>query len=404
MHARQQDVERSRAGTALPALVALALFAACALWIAAKMAFPSTYDELQHLSVVEAQREAPQLFADARDYRVLDARDPSRWSAKANYINHPSLYYLLMAPLRAATPSILALRLANVALALMALAILLWAALPRLAPAARWPFAILAGAFPKAAVIAGMVNNDNLAALAASMVFAGLVGAPGAAWWIAIGLALAGWSKLTALIALGAVAGVHLILRMKAGPRSMGSRALVPIAIGAAIGALPYLVTWWHTGALLYVNDAAFFVPPALRPLFHPADFTSAFLRALVMKWPAAESHLPFPLALAVLGLPLLLTAVAATRRDPARLVATAYLAGTAILLVIHLWFAWSAYRRIGDLTIAQPRYYGVLWPGIALGAAAALGRTPRAVRVIALMLCLIPTVLGVVVLSGLGF
>lgn len=397
------EAPATRRGVAFPATVILLIFAALAWWVAARMPFPSTYDELQHLSVVRAQAEAPDLFADARGYRVADAADPARWTDTHNYINHPALYYLTLAPLYAATHSITALRLANVAIALVALAIMLWAGLRRLASAARWPFAILAAAFPKSAVIAGMINNDNLAALAGSLVFAGIVGAPGAGWWIAGGLALAGWSKLTALIALGSVAIIHHAIRIGWRPRRFFSRTLLPIMVGSAIGALPYLVTWWQSGALLYVNDAAFFVAPALRPLFHPWGFATAFLRALVMKWPAAESHLPFVVALITLAVPLCLAGAEVAIRARARAVAVAYLAGAAILLAIHLWFAWEAYRRIGDLTIAQPRYYGVLWPGIAFGAAAATARLPRIVRLIAIVSSVVPTVLGATILADIG-
>lgn len=392
-----------RNGTRRAAVVALVAFAAFALSIAIWMPFPSTFDELQHLSVVRSQQQAPALFADAGRYRVLDAHNPDRWTATRNYINHPALYYLTLAPLLAATDSVTVLRIANVVLALAALGIALWAGLRRLEPVARWPFAILAGAFPKAALIGGMINNDNLAALAGAIVFAGVLGAPGAAWWIAAGLALAGWSKLTALIALAAVVTLHQVMQAGWQPHRMPVRTLWPIAVGGAIGALPYIVNLLRSGHLLYINDAAFYVPPDARPVMDGAQFVAQFLRSLVMKWPAAEAHLPLLVALVTIAVPFGLAACAWRRRGQAPGVATAYLGAAAILLAIHLWFGWSAYVRIGDLTIAQPRYYGILWYGIAFAAAASLARLPRVARVLAIAVCLLPTIPGGALVTLVG-
>src|SRR5215218_4409832 len=167
--------------------------------------FPTEFDELQHLSVVRAQREAPSLFPDHRTERILSLPSLAAWTDKPNYIPHPPLYYLALAPLSGApAPSVLTLRLANAAMSAAALCLVLvagWRLFPT--DAGRVVFALMAAAFPKAAVIGGMINNDNLAMLAAALVFAGLAGARGGVVLLAAGLALAGWSKLTAIVALG---------------------------------------------------------------------------------------------------------------------------------------------------------------------------------------------------------
>lgn len=66
--------------------------------------------------------------------------------------------------------------------------------------------------------------------------------------------------------------------------------------------------------------------------------------------------------------------------------------------LGLQIGFSWKVYREIGDLTIAQVRYYNVLRPAAAVaGAAMAMQlsqRWPRAPGAIVLA-CLLPTMLG---------
>jgi len=201
-----RPIEVRSTSTVAAALVVLAhlLIALATAWHAP---FPTEFDELQHLSVIRAQQEAPSLFPDHRAERILSLPSLAAWTDKPNYIPHPPLYYLALAPLSGGpAPSVLTLRLANAAMSAVALCLVLLAGW-RLFPteAGRVVFALMAAAFPKAAVIGGMINNDNLAMLAAALVFAGLAGAPGGVVLLAAGLALAGWSKLTAMVALGAV-------------------------------------------------------------------------------------------------------------------------------------------------------------------------------------------------------
>src|SRR5215207_4091517 len=201
-----RPIEVRSTSTVAAALVVLAhlLIALATAWHAP---FRTEFDGLQHLSVIRAQQEAPSLFPDHRAERILSLPSLAAWTDKPNYIPHPPLYYLALAPLSGGpAPSVLTLRLANAAMSAVALCLVLLAGW-RLFPteAGRVVFALMAAAFPKAAVIGGMINNDNLAMLAAALVFAGLAGAPGGVVLLAAGLALAGWSKLTAMVALGAV-------------------------------------------------------------------------------------------------------------------------------------------------------------------------------------------------------
>jgi hypothetical protein len=63
--------------------------------------FPTEFDELQHLSVIRAQREAPSLFPDHRTERILRFR-PCRLDGHAEL--HPAPAALLSGA-RAASPA-----------------------------------------------------------------------------------------------------------------------------------------------------------------------------------------------------------------------------------------------------------------------------------------------------------
>lgn len=386
-----------------PALLVLLSFVVLAFGIAYFYPFPSLFDELQHYSAVRAQFEHPDLAADPRDYGVVRPDAVRSWSGQRNYINHPALYYLLLAPLLALTDSPFVLRLANVALASLALVLMLWAGWRRLpSDRVRLAFAVIAASFPKAVLLAGMINNDNLAALAGAIVFAGLVAARRGAWLVALGLALAGWSKLTALVALGAVVAAFVLL----GPRRAWTRpASALIAAGGALGALAYALMWWRTGALVPVNAAVFTTPVEARLVLTPLGFAGRFLSDFALKWPAAEGSLPVLAVGALLLAQLALAGVGARIAPGERRLILAFLAGTAVLFATHFAFGWRAYLTMGDLTIAQTRYYAVLWPGLALGGALALTapRVPRWATVVGLGAYLLPSVPGGLMLALLG-
>jgi hypothetical protein len=377
----------------IPLLPILGASLAILVLIAVNYHFPSAFDELAHISAVRAQADHPDLFADTRRYLMVDPLDIGRWTASANYINHPALYYLLLSPIDA---SIDILRLANVALSMLAIGIVFATGLHVFRQTAeRVVFAILAVAFPKTLLIGAMINNDNLAMVAAAMVFAGMCGVPGGALLIAAGLALAGWTKLTALIALSTAVGILTLIDWRKG---VLRRDTFIYAGGAAVGSLPYLVSLATTGKLFHVNATVFASAPGMKPDWGFADYTREFFTAFAMKWPAAEASLPLWLAALLIIVPLLLALWGAMADDRVRRIGSAYLAATGVTLALHFGFGWQSFQEIGDLTIAQTRYYNVLWPGLALAAAAGVMRLGR-LGYPALALILAPTVPGGLVL-----
>lgn len=388
----------------MPVMMAITVWFVVLTGFALMIPFPTRIDEHAHYSMIRAMLEHPALFPQYGRYVCVRLDELTQWSAIPNYINHPSLYYLLFAPIMALTSDPLPLRVVNVLISTLALAILV-VAVHRRFPETQVPpllFTVMAAGFPKSAIVGGMINNDNLAALAASALFAGLLGMPGQVWWIAAGLAIAGWTKLTAFIALAAVAGVWLAIEVFAGRIRLLDRTVCFVATGIAIGTIPYLFTFARTGHFVWVSIATWRVPIAQRVHLDFQSFFGRFLDSLVMKWPAAEWGYPYWIALAGLAAPLAL-AVLAVRMRTTRPLGIAYPAGAIVLFAIHLMFGWSSYREMGDLTIMQTRYYGVLWPGFALLATITLahvGARSRVAQGALLAVCLSPTLMGGLVLA----
>lgn len=377
----------------------LAIYVAMMAIIILQVSFPSQIDELPHFSVIRAQYEHPTLFPDWSRYRLLRQEDLTQWSATANYINHPSLYYLMLAPLMSLSGDPMLLRVANAILSACALIIMFVAVRRRFTSDVVSPplFAIFAASFPKAAVVGGMVNNDNLALVAGAALFGGMLGLPGAAWWIMAALAIAGWTKLTAFIGLAAVAGIWLGMDLARGRVRITDRRVVLAGIGVALGVIPYLVTFMRIGQFLWVNEALWRIPVAQRLHLDLPGFAGWFFKGLVMKWPASEFSYPLPIALLVMLVPLLLAGLG-LRHRASRSWGFAYAAGLVILVAIHFGFGWRSYLTMGDLTIMQARYYNILWPGIALAAAMSLTRLNQHWRhagQLAVIIFLTPTMLG---------
>ncbi len=376
-----------------PTLPVFIIFALCAFAIAWFEVFPSQFDELAHFSVIRSQWLHPNLFADTRTYGMLDALNTSEWTGKANYLNHPALYYLLLSPLSVFEHPVAALRIANVVLACLAYGIIVWAGCRLLMTTnSRVTFAILVACFPKFALVGGIINNDNLAMLAAALVFAGMTGKSSASWLIAVGLALAGWSKLTALISLASLVAVWTML---GGWPVIRNRANLHHGIGLLIGCVPFLQNFATTGELFHVNVAVFGVAPELRPHLNFLDYATRFVGEIVYKWPASEGSLPLWVCTLLIAIPFTLAASAPQRDAGIGRIALASFAALAITFAFHLGFGWRAFVTMGDLSIPQTRYYCVLWPGLALGATCTLSAMRALPRWTMLGLFILPTVIG---------
>ncbi len=300
-----KEVEaRSSLSGALIALGALTYHLVGALGVSRASVFPSSLDELQHLSFVRWMERWPRLFPHYETMRTL-APNGSEWTPVGNYLNHPSPYYLLMAGIdRLSGGSIGALRAADTTLSLAALAVLLWGGFRVLTGwRERSVFAALLVAFPKLSVISGMINNDAAAFLAAGLALVGLLAWQTNGTWrdallLALALAFAGWTKLTVFLMVGWAILFAEGLRLSAGGKSPRPLGLALITAGVAIGGLPTLVNLSRYGRPLFHN-LAFFIPHTQRLAITFPGYARLFFLQLSQKWSAIEPAPP----LAQLGL-----------------------------------------------------------------------------------------------------
>jgi hypothetical protein len=378
--------DRNARGSWIAAAAALAFHAVNGLFAALMDRFPSALDELQHLSYVRAMEVSPSLFTRFEQLRVLDSSG-ARFSSAANYLSHPSPYYLLMGLFdRALGGSILGLRLVNLGLSFGAVAIMLAAGYRVLTGwRERAVFAAALVLFPKLGSVAGLINNDNGALLATAAAFFGLIewqrrpcARTGAL--LGLGLALCGWTKLTVLVMAGLAVLIAEGLRLWSRKTRPGLGGYALVAVGAAVAAAPSLANILTYGRLLH-QASPVFIEPAQRIALTPMRYTAVFLGFMADKWTALEpSDLLQKLGfLLVLGLGATAAAVGLRRMrreddgsaaGPAWRAACAFILATSPMLLLHLVFGWRTYVEDGFVEAAQIRYYYGLWPGFALGLA----------------------------------
>src|SRR5271155_748841 len=167
------------------------------------------FDEVAHISYVAHIQATGEAWPALQDMRLLDPRS-FQFTGTANYLNHPPMFYDLLAALgpklEGRPQALLAHRLIDVALTAIGLAVLLGLGLAAQLPRQEfYAYAVPLACIPALAPIAGAVNNDNLAFFGGAVVTLGL-------WqavvterdgWLALALAgvvAASWAKLTGLL------------------------------------------------------------------------------------------------------------------------------------------------------------------------------------------------------------
>ena len=243
-------------GNTLIAAAILGLFVLAAVVSAARKDISQGFDEVAHVSYVAQIQHDGEAAPALPTMRLLDPRT-FQFTGAANYLNHPPLYYALLAhlgpKLEGDPHALLAYRLINIAIAALG-----FAALLGLGIAARWPrlefyaYAVPLGCIPVLVPLAGAVNNDNLAFCGGAIALLGVwqLLATGRESWLALallGVVLAGWAKLTGLLlTAGLVSGViaYMVWRKQL-PWTRTSTTtwtcIVAVVLVFAIAAAPYV-------------------------------------------------------------------------------------------------------------------------------------------------------------------
>ncbi|MGZ3294926.1 MAG: hypothetical protein ACXU9D_16850 [Xanthobacteraceae bacterium] len=373
----------AKAGWRVCAFVLLLFIVAAAL-SAVRKDVTQGFDEVAHASYIAHLQHTGETWPAFARMRMLD---PSsfRFTGEANYLNHPSPYYWLLARLgpglEGHPQALLAHRLFNVALVALGLAALmaigLAAGLPRLT---LYAYIVPLACIPVLAPLAGAVNNDNAAfaggAIATLAAFQ-LLGTGSRAWLLAAlgGVIVASWAKFTGLLlAGGLIAGVLLWLLWRG---RLPSRWIAPIAIAALLAGAPYLAFFAQYGsptprtpgeiAMIEAGSrtAGWDNAERLRPLAFAIHFVSEF----VLEWmPTLKPRnavnyialaIPITAALcAFAGIAIAVRRIARGQESPLDIVIAAGALAFAATLVIHGIFGFRLHTEFGWLTTAYPRYY----------------------------------------------
>lgn len=360
--------------------------------VAATLPLDDGFDELAHYSYARAMAERPTLLPDHDALRMLDDAGID-WSDQPNYLAHPPLYHLAVAPLAvaplaAATPGDpRPVRFVDLGLVAVGLLLAGFGGLTRLTdPHARLVFVATLFGLPVTIGVAGLVNNDDLMIAEIGALFFLLARDRAPPWAIALLLALLGWTKFTGLVA-GATAVVLLrSVDVTTGrTRLLGAETLLPAA-GLLVGLVPTPVTFATHGRPVWI-PAAFpdwfeVIAPADRAAIGLLDFAGLYLDHLGRRLPYRADDFDAGAILIALfaAAALSLRSIPADRRTPT--LARVGLLTTALFVVLHFVHAWFSMRNQGILADLQTRYLAAIWPffsfAIALGLAGLPHRTRR--------------------------
>jgi hypothetical protein len=379
----QEGVAAANTNWRVSAFVLL-LFVVAATLSAVRKDVTRGFDEVAHASYVAHLQRSGETWPAFEDMRMLDSSS-FRFASEANYLNHPSPYYLLLARLgpnlEGHPQAILVHRLFNVALAAIGLAALIAVGLlARMPQLPFYAYIVPLACIPVLAPLAGAINNDN-AALAgggiATLAAFQLLATGSRAWLLAAlcGVIIASWAKFTGLLLTGGlITGVLLWLLWRG---RLQRRWIVLIVIGALLASAPYvalfvqygsptpktpgLIALIKTGVLAVDRDSA----ERLTPAAFAADFVAEFVR----EWmPTSKPRnglnyaaLAIPITAALCAFAGILVAVrriADGKAVPLDIMVASGASAFAGMFVIHGIFSYRLHTEFGWLATAYPRYY----------------------------------------------
>jgi hypothetical protein len=362
----------------------LLLFVVAATLSAIRKDVTLGFDEVAHASYVAHLQHSGETWPAFEDMRMLD---PSRFkfTSEANYLDHPSPYYVLLArigpTLEGHPEAVLFDRLFNVLLVAIGLAALmavgLVAKLPRLT---LYAYIVPIAGIPVLAPLAGAINNDNAAFAGggiATLAALQLLSAESRAWLIAAlgGVILASWAKFTALLLVGGLVGGVLLWLLWRG--RLPSRWVGLIVIAALLAATPYVALFVQYGSptprtpgqIAMIKSGALAVGWDSAERMTPASYAAHFVSEFVLEWMPilkprnalnyAALTIPITAALcAFVGFLVAVQRIAYEKADPLDIVVAAGVLAFAGTFFIHGIFSYELHTEFGWQTTAYPRYY----------------------------------------------
>ena len=357
----------------------LALFA-----ISAVLSAPAPgFDELAHVSYIAHIQSTGNFWPTLGSLRLLDPLT-FQFTDQANYLNHPPIYYGLLATLgpklEGHPQAILAYRLFDVWLTTVGLAALLGLGLVARFPRREfYAFAIPLVCIPILVPLAGTVNNDSLAFVGGTIATLGAwqLVATGRSEWLIValaGMALAAWAKLTGFVLTGVIVSAVVIYLIGRG--RLRWTTAIPLVFVSVLAAAPYVVY-----LLLYGSPAP--ETPAQITLLEAARATGwsdlprqsfpvylvFFICTFVADWMPIGNHtLPLLIILipaaalitALIGIVLSLGRLRHSRETTLDVMVIAGAAALAITFALHAGYSYNYSRHYssGWMANVDPRYY----------------------------------------------
>jgi len=370
----------------LIAAVILALFVLAAAASAERKdvtrGFPG--DEVAHASYVAHIQHSGDAWPVLASMRLLDPQT-FQFAGEANYLNHPPVFYALLAAigpkLEGRPQALLAHRLLGVALAAAGLAALL--ALGLTAEFSRqefYAYVVPLASIPILVPLACAVTNDNLAFLGGALATFGVwqLVATGRGSWLAlalVGVVAAGWAKLTGLLLTAAmVSSVFAYLRWRGRLRWTWTMAA---ALAITLAAAPYVIYVMQYGSptpetpaqIALLHDGARAAGWADLPRKSFPAYLAYFTGAFIVDWmptPDARSALRYAmlavpvaaLACALAGLALSLRRLWRRHETTLDVVVLSGALALAATFALHVGYSYGRHVATGWLLDAYPRYY----------------------------------------------
>jgi hypothetical protein len=378
------------------ATVILGLFILSAVLSAARKDVTQGFDEVAHASYVAHIQHTGDAWPGLEDMRLLDPRN-FQFTDQANYLNHPPMFYALLAwlgpTLEGHPQALLAFRLLDVALVAAGFAALLGLGLAAHFPRQEfYAYAVPLACIPVLVPLAGAVNNDNLAFFGGAVALLGVwqLAAPplpscprerrkeGRGKWLAValvGVVAAAWAKLTGLVLTGAM--VSAVLAYLLWQKRLHWSWTVATLFAFALAAAPYVAFVIQYGSptpaipaqIAFLTDGARALGWTDLPRKSFPGYLAYFIVAFVVGWMPTLGErgalnyamLVIPVAAlgcALAGIALSLRRLWRRQEAPLDVVVGAGAFALVVTLAIHVVYSYGRYVVIGWLMEAYPRYY----------------------------------------------
>jgi hypothetical protein len=394
------------------AMAILGLFVLSAVLGAERKDVTRGFDEEAHASYVAHIQHTGDIWPALETMRLLDPQT-FHFTGEANYLNHPPMFYALLAALGPKLEdnprALLAHRLIDIAITAIGFAALLGLGLAaRFSRHEFYAYAVPLACIPVLAPLAGAVNNDDLAFFGGAVATLGiwqLVANPvpalprergkvGRGLWLAValvGVVAAGWAKLTGLVLTGAM--VSAVMAYLIWRKQLRWTWTIAVVLAFALAAAPYLVYVVQYGGptpetpaqIALIENGARAAGWADLPRKSFPAYLAYFIVALIVDWmPTLGDRSAFNYATLVIPVAALFMALAGLalslrrlwRRQEAALdiVVIAGALALAATFALHLCYSYGRHVATGWLMDAYPRYYLPLAAIVPLAALSLLG------------------------------